>query len=486
MRGHPGLHGVEHGAVPSEPGRPAPRCGDAVELDLQREEERDRRRPGGKIFPGDVLQPPDREIVAGIVLLGGPGKKPLAGGAQCNARGEGKGLLRAGAVVVHSPAIHLHRDRTQRGDPIHQQEHILAGAYHLGEGRDVGQRTGGRLRVDHRDGVHIGAFQKLIELLGRDRGPGMDLGPVGLPAAGLGDAGQVFPEVSARGHQHPVAHPAPDGRLEQAGSGRGGDEDRLPGAEAFLERGLHGRQHGLHPRAPVPEHRLVQGGEHVGMDVGRAGKKVLSEPAHAASTLALVTKRTPRAAHSANSPGAASGLIARVASVTRVTEMPGRWRRRPSMAYLSHTSSATPYSTTSEGASASSTGSTFGLVKTSNQCLWKRISPSWARTRAASAAGSASSGSMTSGFRSRVSAILAWPGVPRMQGSGKVVTQSGVPESSRWPASWSSALAMIRIPFRWAYSVSRASTGMMASLSGTYRRPDACMKSTWVSTSQKI
>src|ERR1051326_9612600 len=85
------------------------------------------------------------------------------------------------------------------------------------------------------------------------------------------------------------------------------------------------------------------------------------------------------------------------------------------------------------GLIASRTGRTLGLVKTSNRCLWKRISPRWPRTFAASAAGSCGSGPTTSGFRSAVSAIFRWPGVPRRQCGGNVAFQSGVAEISATP-----------------------------------------------------
>src|SRR6266702_2483838 len=102
------------------------------------------------------------------------------------------------------------------------------------------------------------------------------------------------------------------------------------------------------------------------------------------------------------------------------------------------------------------------------------------------AAGFARAGSITRGSRRAVSGIFCCPGVPRMQCGGNVFFQSGVSEISGWPATWSSALAMTRIPWVCAYSVRRFRLPMMCSASGTYSLPSACMKSYWVSTSQKM
>ena len=95
------------------------------------------------------------------------------------------------------------------------------------------------------------------------------------------------------------------------------------------------------------------------------------------------------------------------------------------------------------------------------------MSPSWAPTSPAREVVSRGDGSITKGFRNAVSRILAWPGVPRMQCAGKVVTKSGVSLNSRWPATWSSELATIRMPFSWACRVNRSRAGMISTLPGT-------------------
>jgi len=63
-------------------------------------------------------------------------------------------------------------------------------------------------------------------------------------------------------------------------------------------------------------------------------------------------------------------------------------------------------------------------------------------------AGSCSSGSITSGPRSAVSAILSCPGVRRRQCGGKLLVQSGVSLISASSSSCLSAEATMGMPLR--------------------------------------
>ena len=70
-----------------------------------------------------------------------------------------------------------------------------------------------------------------------------------------------------------------------------------------------------------------------------------------------------------------------------------------------------------------------------------------------------------------VSAIFAWPGVPRRQCGGNVLTKSGASEISSSPGTWSQTDATRRMRRARAWRVSAARAGTISTAPGTYSLP---------------
>ena len=68
-----------------------------------------------------------------------------------------------------------------------------------------------------------------------------------------------------------------DRGLHEAGRGRGGQEDGPLGAEYVLETHLQPLHERLDARAPVADHRLELGLEHLGQHLGGPGQEELAE-----------------------------------------------------------------------------------------------------------------------------------------------------------------------------------------------------------------
>src|SRR6185503_15735229 len=163
-------------------------------------------------------------------------------------------------------------------------------------------------------------------------------------------------------------------------------EDRLRGPRERAEFGRDILEQLLHASGAMADHRPDHRLEHVGMNVGGSGEEELAEcggsggRGHApirdnsstkppTATSLVFTSRTPSSPHSLSRCSATSRSIGFIASTTANSRTWGRCCSSPSIAYLSQTSSATPYNTMSCGFNTSSTGRTFGLENTSKRCL---------------------------------------------------------------------------------------------------------------------
>src|SRR2546423_1056938 len=205
--------------------------------------------------------------------------------------------------------------------------------------------------------------------------------------SGTHDSGKTFTERTVDEGQSPPAHAIAHGHFHESGRRIGPDEHRAIRARQRAQFGGDALQQFFHGRRAVPDHRPYHGLEHLGMNVGRTGKEELSEGsrqrggrrhalARASSstkppitTSLVLTRRTPASPHSFSRWAATSRSIGFIASTTAKMRVCGRCCSSPSIAYLSQTSSATPYRTMSCGSSTSRTGRTWGLEKTSKRCL---------------------------------------------------------------------------------------------------------------------
>src|SRR5258706_9428835 len=236
------------------------------------------------------------------------------------------------------------------------------------------------------DGVDRGATQRVAQHVGLDSAAEGDVEADALFAASADQGGEALAEGPVDERQCPAAHAVAHRHLHEAGSGGGADQHGTLGPSQRAEARGDALEELLHPRRTMADHRPRHRGQDLGMNVGGTGKKELAERhRHAVAransstspptTTSLVfTRRTPSSPHSRSRCSATSRSIGFIASATAKTRMWGRCSSKPSMAYRTHTSSATPYSTMSWGSRTSSTGRTFGFVNTSNRCLWNRMS----------------------------------------------------------------------------------------------------------------
>src|SRR3989441_10314812 len=364
-------------------------------------------------------------------------------------------FLRAGEDEVEaprsSPAIGLDGRASERGDGIHEQQHVVELAHDTGERLDVLEHARGRFRVDQGHRVDRRAAQRVAQHVGLDGAAERHVEPDALFAAGTHQVGEALAERAVDERQRAVPYAVPHRHLHEAGRRGGTHEHRTGSPEQPGERCFHPGEQLLHRSRAVSDHRPLHGREDLGVDVGGTGQKKPPErgrrrdggghaPARARSSTSpssttsfVFTRRTPSSPQSLSSCSETSLSIPFTASVTTKRRVWGRRSSRPWTAALSHTSVATPYSTMSSGASTSSTVCTFSFVNTSKRCLWNRTSPWCARSRSARAFASVLAGSMTSGSPSAVSGIFFWPAVPRIQCAGKVLCQSGLSEISGCP-----------------------------------------------------
>src|SRR5581483_9494999 len=173
----------------------------------------------------------------------------------------------------------------------------------------------------------------------------------------------------------------------------------------------------------------------------------------------------------------------REASSTKTTRRPRR--RKPRIAASSQTSVATPKTTISSGSSASRRGSAFGFVNTS-KLFFRRISSRRLPTSFPSRPGGNGVSESGNGSRCFVSSTFSAPRVPRRQCGGYVLRKSGSSLISGSVSSWSSADATCTTCAARAASTSRSIAGAASRASGTYSFPFGSMKSTCVSTSQRM
>src|SRR5207247_5168335 len=260
------------------------------------------------------------------------------------------------------------------------------------------------------------------QLPGLDRSAERHFEPHALFAHRRHELREPVAESAVHHGQRAAAHAVAHGHLHEPGRGRGADQHVAAGAAQGPERARHLLEQLLHGAGAVADHRPLHGGEDVGVDVGRARKEESAERrrwrrgggAHAGecascstsppTTTSLVfTMRTPSSPHSLRRCSPRSRSIGFIASVTANSRVCGRCSSRPSIAALSQTSRATPYSTTSCGSSTSGAGRRLSLVKRSKRGLWKRMSPWWRRSRSTRVFVFCGSGSSTSGSREAVS-----------------------------------------------------------------------------------
>ncbi len=128
-----------------------------------------------------------------------------------------------------------------------------------------------------RDGVHLVLVERRCELIRFERTAEGHRQAHHLLAAPLGDPGEPVAEEAAINHEHTLAHATRHRRLHEPRGGAGGHQHGARGTEESLELRLHPLQHRDHLGAPVREHRVDHGLQHVDVNVGRAGEEEAAE-----------------------------------------------------------------------------------------------------------------------------------------------------------------------------------------------------------------
>src|SRR5690242_1876778 len=248
--------------------------------------------------------------------------------------------------------------------------------------------------MHQRHRVHRRAPQRVAQHVRLDGATERHVLPDAFLAGGAHQVGEPLAERAIDEREGTLAHTVAHRHLHKAGRRRRADEHRTGGTEQARERGFEPRQQLLHGTRTVPDHGALHGAQHLGVHVsgtgeeeapeggrgrgggsrdGRRGRHAVaraSSSTRPSSTTSLVfTRRTPSSPHSLSSCSDTSLSIPFTASVTTNSRVWGRRSSKPSIAALSHTSVATPYSTMSSGASTSSTVSTLPLLNTSKRCL---------------------------------------------------------------------------------------------------------------------
>ncbi|GBD10250.1 hypothetical protein HRbin22_02517 [Candidatus Thermoflexus japonica] len=198
--------------------------------------------------------------------------RPLGDGAEGQPGRQGQAFLGRSEHEVQPPGIRLQRSPSQRGNRIHQDQHLGETLAH--RPGDLPKRVhhpGGGLVVHQGDGLNVRVIlQRRHHLLRADPPSPFDGDRDGLFAVGQGDLIPAFPEGAVDQTEDLPAHQVAHGGLPQAGARSGDEEDAAAGSEDGLQAGEDPFEERRKLPAPVADHRPGLGPRDLLRDVGGA------------------------------------------------------------------------------------------------------------------------------------------------------------------------------------------------------------------------